>query len=119
MLATLLIVFSSPNNTDADLEYNQIQSNTVDVLDLYIDKLATCESGQIPDVVIVDTNGLKSYAWLQFQMATFNYYGEKYNLPHDDILDPGQQIKIAKRMIEDGGWKHWYICGKRIGLDKY
>ena len=90
----------------------------LDPLDLVIDKLATCESSQIPDVIVIDTNGYKSYGWLQFQQRTFDYFGEKYGLPHDDIMSPAQQIPIAKAMLKNGLWKAWYNCLRYVKLDR-
>lgn len=90
------------------------------ILNHYIDLLATCESGQIPDRVHLNDGkkGSHSYGWIQFKIDTFNEMGEKYRLPHDDIMSPAQQIPIAKEMLKDGLWRHWRICGEKIGLDK-
>ena len=93
--------------------------NVEDQLDILIGKLATCESGQIPDMKVLDSNNKFSYGWLQFQKATFDGFGEQYGLPHDDILSPAQQIPIAKKMIENGLWFHWKICGEKVGLNHY
>lgn len=89
------------------------------VLDYFIDSLATCESNQTPDVKILDSDGYYSYGWLQFHLRTFNMFGEKYGLPHDDILSPAEQIPIAKAMIKEGLWTQWTNCAKSIGLDKF
>ena len=50
-----------------------------------------------------------------FQKSTFDMYGEKYNLPHDDIYNDNQQELIALYILNDGGWKNWYNCAKKIG----
>ncbi len=47
-----------------------------------------------------------------FQRATFDRYGEKYNLPHDDIYDDDQQAMIAMYMLNDNLWRNWYTCSK-------
>lgn len=101
----------------ANSEFEAIKSKSG--IDEAIDKLAQCESQQTPDLRIIDTNGKYSTGWLMFQDATFEYFGEKYDLPHDDIWNPEQQIAIAQKMIENGYWYHWRICGKKIGLDNY
>ena len=85
--------------------------------DVVIDKLSKCESEQIADIVSVDSNGYKSYGWLMFQKRTYDWAGEKYGLPHNDILSPAQQIPIAKAMFEDGlGPIHWVNCWKKMKL---
>lgn len=47
-----------------------------------------------------------------FQRDTFNRYGEKYNVPHDNIYSDDQQEMIALHMLNDGLWKNWYTCSK-------
>lgn len=85
----------------------------------YLDRLIDCESGGKRDLKVLDTNGKYSYGTLQFQLATFNKYGEKYNLPHDDIMSRGQQIAIATQMLQErAGWRNWYNCATKVGMDK-
>lgn len=62
-----------------------------------------------------------------FQEQTFKFYTKKYNfLPAAEdkeimnfIYDADYQRQLARRMIEDGEWYHWLICGEKIGLDHY
>ena|SRR6185437_7948932 len=81
---------------------------------IYISALEQCESKGRTDIKILDTNGRYSYGILQFQMATFNKYGEKYNLPHDNIYSKEQQELIALYMLNDGLWRQWYTCAKPL-----
>ena len=83
-----------------------------------LSKLAECESGGRRTVKVVDVNSKLSYGTYQFQSATFHAFGEKYGLPHTDIMSRSEQTAIAKRMIENGLWTHWRNCGLKIGLDK-
>ena len=88
-----------------------------DKWDVVLDKLSWCESRQVADVIIVDSNGYNSYGFLQFQRRTFDYFGDKYGLPHDDILSPAQQYPIARAMFEDGlGPLHWVNCWRMMKL---
>jgi hypothetical protein len=109
VLALGIVLSSSAQKTP----YNATWRDYCPSIDEVIDKLAKCESNQVPDVVIIDSNGLQSLGWLQFQRTTFDYYGEKYGLPHNDILSPAQQIPIARAMLQDGLWKAWYVCLKK------
>ncbi len=91
------------------------ESPTVSPLDVWMTKLELCESGG-QDVRVLDTNNKYSYGYFQFQMDTFNRFGLLYHLDHSDIHSRPQQYAIAKAMVSDGLWKHWYNCGKKIGL---
>lgn len=81
-----------------------------------LDLLSFCESGQKEQIKVLDTNGKYSYGLLMFQRGTFDFFGEKYGLQHDDIYSRKQQLEIAKRMIEDGLIYHWRNCAKKQGL---
>ena len=85
--------------------------------------LSKCESKNNPNIVIIDTNNLKSYGKYMFQLQTFYNFGKKYKLiPHDAslgdaenmILDPLLQEQIATKMLKDGLWYHWKNCLKDI-----
>lgn len=78
----------------------------------WIQELHLCENrGDIPR--ILDSNGRYSYGYVMFQRSTFDAYGEKYDLPHDDIYDDDQQAMIAMYMLNDGLWRHWLTCAKK------
>lgn len=83
-------------------------------VDIFLSKLEICESNGT-DVKVLDTNGKYSYSYFQFQEETFNHFGELYKLPHNDIYSRDQQYAIARKMIENGLWRHWYNCSKKIG----
>ena len=90
-----------------------LQLNPPPPVDQQLIALEQCESGG-KDITILDTNNRYSHGWFQFQTATFNKYGELYNLPHDNIHSRVEQYEIAKAIIFDGGWRNWYNCGKTI-----
>ena len=86
-----------------------------------LEDLGVCESSNREDVVIIDSNGYKSYGKYQFQLYTFMEFGKKYDfLPLDitevqareAIMDNELQEKIAFNMLKDGLWKHWKNCLK-------
>lgn len=52
-----------------------------------------------------------------FQKATFNAYGKLYELPHDNIYSDDQQKAIATAMLNDGLWKKWLNCGRKVTRD--
>lgn len=43
----------------------------------------------------------------QFKKKTFDYFGELYKLPHNDIYSRAQQTQIARRMLLDKITSHW------------
>lgn len=80
-------------------------------------KLINCESSYIPDQNVIDSNGKMAFGLLQFQLDSFNWFGEKYGLPHDDIEDPEQQIAIARQVIGHGlGKATWKNCYRKLKL---
>ena len=93
--------------------------------DKVLERLGACESGNSPDKVILDTNGLYSYGLLQFQLKTFMSYGVKYGIlpatittqeARNLIMFPKIQKELAGRMLKDGFGYHWANCMKIISL---
>lgn len=80
-------------------------------------KMAGCETDQTPDLCITDSNGKRSCGMLQFQDGSFEWLGNKFNLPHDDIKSYEQAKAIYKEARRAGiAQDHWKICFKRLGL---
>ena len=71
--------------------------------DLFI-RIATCESGLKPTA-----KNLRSTAsgLFQFLDSTFFSYAHAYELHTENKNDPMTQIKLAAKMISDGGISHW------------
>ncbi|HSY52466.1 MAG TPA: hypothetical protein VLC46_26935 [Thermoanaerobaculia bacterium] len=90
-----------------------------DALDLYIEQLRFAESSGHDDIVIIDTNGKKSYGCLQFQEATFRRSAAKYHV-EGDILDCATQRHLARAILanEREGWRNWFtsVITKGLGL---
>jgi hypothetical protein len=82
------------------------------LIDEVIEELAVCESSNRHDAINHNDGktGEHSRGLLQFKEATFHHFGERYGLPHDDIWDVEQQKAIAKRMLAEKRWTHWYSC---------
>jgi hypothetical protein len=91
-----------------------------------IDKLVICESGG--NVSAIGDGGLAN-GILQFHEDTFVYFSLKYNVyPYSEreeiknfYLDNEEQKNLAYLILtkEKDGWRNWYNCGKKIGLDDY
>jgi hypothetical protein len=103
-------------------------TNYLDSLDIWLEKLSQKESEGDEQVVIVDSNGFRSYSCLQFQLATFVEQVKKYNLlPEAEdveirnmIMDCEFQKQLARKMIEDNvqNVSHWYTTVYAKGLGK-
>lgn len=86
-----------------------------------IQQLAECESGNNPKAINPNDPDTPSFGLLQFKQGTFEIFGKKYNLPHDDIMNPEQQIAIAEKMLENNLWTHWFNClkGRYLPADRH
>ena|SRR3990167_1774627 len=86
----------------------------------WIDALANCESGGNEKIKILDTNLKYSYGLFQFQLATWIEYGKDFGATRQNISSSTLQRKVARSMLDDGGWRHWYHCSnlieKKLGL---
>jgi len=88
-----------------------------------LDRLMTCESGGRHDIVIVDTNGKKSYGHFQFQESTWIELIGRYGLlPNAEpneymnfIMDASLQRTVTRLALEDGESWRWSNCVKKIG----
>lgn len=73
--------------------------------------METCESRQ-RDITILDSNNKYSHGWLQFQTASFNYFGKKFGLGHSNIHSRTQQETLARAMLDAGLSSNWKTCFK-------
>jgi hypothetical protein len=99
----------------------------VDPLEVWIDALATAESGNRQWLVHRDRDGQLYYGCLQFQERTFLTYVRKFHLlkkgtraeAMNRIYDCAFQKRLAFLMLHEdpGSWKHWRnTVENRIGL---
>jgi len=80
-------------------------------LSTLLDRLAWCESRNTDSVKVVDTNGYYSYGRYQYQLHTWNYYIDKYDLlPHAEeheyknfIFDGDFQREVTQTILENEG----------------
>jgi hypothetical protein len=85
-----------------------------------LDDLSFCESGHRANIIVWD-NGSYSYGEFMFKLPTIKMYSIRYEMLPGDLedadyinwaLDGQYSRKLAKRIIEDGGWRNWYNCLK-------
>ena len=80
--------------------------------------LAFCESSQIPDLKILDTNDKYSYGMFQIQMETWEWGCERFRLNCTDIQDYEQGRELFKAFYKVGEAKdHWVNCYRKMKLN--
>lgn len=86
------------------------QAATVRTVDKVLEDLAFCESSNNPHAInSKEPHGI-SWGLYQFSIDTFNHFGERYNLPHDNIFSAKQQKAIVIEMLKEGRTEHWKKC---------
>ena len=108
------------SKTESVISEKQITDEQQELLN----KLILCESNNREEAI---GDSGKARGILQFWFGTFKEGVRKYDLlPYTEEIelpnlwtDNYVQTELAKRMLLDGGWKHWLNCGKKIGLDKF
>lgn len=100
-------------------------SDTPDSLDIWLIKLAKCESGGDPKKIHYDDGviGSHSYGLYQWKIDSFYRYNKIYKVLPDlekqevmnIIYDPQVQSKLTKKVIQGGGASNWFNCLKLIG----
>ena len=80
-------------------------------------QIANCESSLIPDVVVQDDGGSPRLGMFQFKTATYEWMGEKFNLPHTDPQNYLEAREIYKAARRAGIAKnHWVNCFRKLKL---
>lgn len=92
-----------------------------------MEDLALCESSNNPLALNPDDKGTPSYGLFQYKETTWKRYIKQYNLlPEAEeheymnfIYDEELQRKLTFLILknEKDGWRHWYNCGIKIGLN--
>ncbi len=124
-ILSLIISLAFLKNT-TEIHVQEVRQQEV-VLDYFVDRLAMCESENRENIKILDSNDKYSYGIVQFQEDTWKNALRKYGyFPEAEdselinhIYDGELQKEVAKKMIQDGGWKHWKNCAIKIGIDKF
>jgi hypothetical protein len=118
LLVTAAVILSAPRTlTTSKISHDSpLSISEPDALDLYIERLIFAESSGREDIVIIDTNGKKSYGCLQFQEETFRRYAKKFEVTAD-ILDCSGQRYLAHQILrtDPGGWIHWKTSVNKLG----
>lgn len=117
-LLSLMMVASSPHVLTIPLE---MMPDPIEVQkEEWINNLQLCENiNKVP--WIFDTNGKKSYADFMFQMDTWISYGKKFGATRNNISSSTLQRQVVRSMLDSGGWRNWYNCGKMLNktIGKY
>lgn len=121
LIVGLLGVLLFPVKTEAE----PVLPHVPDKLDVWLDKLAQCESQNREWVVNPDDGGSPSIGLLQFKLDTFRTQARKYDLftwtedaEFENLIQSGDaQRQVAKVMLQANpeNWRHWYNCGVKIG----
>ena len=80
----------------------------------WVEALAQCESGGRDTIKILDSNNKYSYGRLMFQKATWLSYSDEFGTSMENIYNGNLQTTVALYILNDGGWRHWYNCAKKI-----
>lgn len=124
-ILSLIISLAFIKNT-TEIHVQEVKQQEV-VLDYFVDRLAMCESENRENIKTLDSNNKYSYGIVQFQEDTWKNALRKYGyFPEAEdselmnhIYDGKLQKEVAKKMIQDGGWRHWKNCATKIGIDKF
>lgn len=100
--------------------------NEYPLLDKTLEKLAKCESGGNPERINPNDMGSPSYGKYQFKEQTWITQLRKYGyFPEAEdkelmnfIFDEDIQDELARKMIENNGWKHWANCFEMLDLPR-
>lgn len=84
-----------------------------DPKEIWIDALSKCENVTASTTLrILDTNNKYSHGLFMFQMGTWLHYGKEFGATKENIYDPDLQRIVAREMLDNGGYTHWWNCSK-------
>ena len=75
------------------------------------DRLADCESGGR-----WDAQGARYGGGLQILGSTWRAYGGTEFAELPGLASREEQIVVGRAIVEDGGWRQWPWCARRLGL---
>ncbi len=105
-----------------------IASYVVPAGDTVWDRLADCESGNwdrnrrpIPgtarwDYGLTFSHGDIFEGGVNFHPKTWDAYKDAWMPSHAGEASREDQIRIARRVLEDQGWRAWPVCSRKLGL---
>lgn len=85
-----------------------------DPKEIWMDALAQCESHGSTTVRVWDVNDRWSVGKYQYQYATWLTYSKKFGTTKENITDGDLQDLVTRHILDNGGWKNWYNCGKKL-----
>ncbi len=115
LIATVAVATTTPQITVQSVAEPKTELTAKQ--EIWLGKLADCESGGREDIKILDSNSLHSYGVFQYQMATWLEQSKKYGLDYreKDIYNYQKQKLLTHLILSDGGESHWLNCHKKIG----
>ena len=84
-----------------------------DPKEVWLDALQKCENENHVKKIL-DTNNKYSYGDFMFQMDTWLSYGKEFGATRANIADKNLQRIVARDMLNNGLWRHWFTCGKIV-----
>lgn len=79
-----------------------------------LDALALCESSNNEKAWNKNDGGTPSIGLYQFKVATWEWATKRYGFVGLDIMNGEHQRQVARHLLHEGRWKHWYACLKDI-----
>jgi len=76
------------------------------------ERLASCESGGNWHI----NTGNGYYGGLQFADGTWDGWGGEKYAGRADLATRAEQIVVAAKLVENGGWGSWPACSNRLAL---
>lgn len=101
-------VFVDTQNSCLEPTFPKPIPKAPDTLDIYLDKLAICESGNNPTAVNpMDLDGTPSLGRYQFKPSTFNFFSNLYGIATTSIWNGVEQRTIVRLMAQRLTKKEW------------
>lgn len=98
--------------TSMNLSVLTIDLTTVDPKQPWLDALHQCENPNNIEKVW-DVNNQWSYGKYQWQMKSWLNY-KKQGATKENIGSDEMQDKVTRYVLDNGGWRNWYRCGKKL-----
>lgn len=113
LMGFLLSASFNPSILTVNLE--TVVEATTTPQEVWLDALHQCENEyDVPK--ILDTNGYYSYGKYMWQMRSWLRY-TALGTTRENIMDEEMQDKITRHVLDTGGWKNWYNCGKMLNKE--
>lgn len=81
--------------------------------EIWMSKLADCESGASTTMRTWDTNNRWSIGKYQYQFSTWAKYSVRFGTTRENITDGDLQDKVTRYILDTKGWQDWVTCGAK------